>query len=88
VVQDKELEQKIYANSFARIQSYYSGNEKILKKLNNGYIAQMTPETEDKIQNDSDIAIVEKDQDINIAESIIDIKTPIETKAIDKFLYL
>lgn len=63
-------EQRVYANNMMRTQSYLNKNEKIVKTFTNGYIANMTDGTKKRLERDKAVAIVEKDQEINVNEVI------------------
>ncbi|KAM0676162.1 proteinase B [Gurleya vavrai] len=69
-------EQMVYANNTLRTKALFKNTEKIVKTFINGYIANLTEETKNKLEMDHNVAVIEKDQEINVAE-YFDYKIPI-----------
>ncbi|WUR02679.1 putative subtilisin-like proteinase [Vairimorpha necatrix] len=57
-----------YENTMTRTLQYFSPQSFITEKIKNGYIAKIDEKTVQKIKNDADVAIVEKDSIVKTAD--------------------
>ncbi|KAM0688008.1 proteinase B [Conglomerata obtusa] len=69
-VKEPHHEQQIYAENFKRTREFMGSEDKILANFFNGYIAKLSEETKKNIEKDDEVAIIEKDHEINVAKMI------------------
>lgn len=66
--EDESSYANAYSMALSAAQSHMGADDKIERRFFNGFVANLSNETKNKLKEDSNIKLVEKDQEINVAE--------------------
>lgn len=65
---DKASHAEAYTAGLSKARRYLSKEEKITHQFFNGFVANLSNGTREKLENDSSVKLVEEDQEVNVAE--------------------